>query len=1237
MWMRVVSLWAFGAAGLIWAQTDRGTITGSVTDPSGAVIVGAKVTATNTATRASTETITTSTGKYTVPLLRPGTYEVTVEQTGFKKYIQTGVIVEVGQTVRVDAPMQLGEATQTVEVTAGAVQVQTETSDRGTVVTGREVLDLPIVGQGEQRNPAFFINLSPGVTSRGTSTPTASGSGRLLNTTVNGSPSASTEFHFDGLQIGNAGQLSGEFRNLPFPQDAVAEFKIVTVSPPAEYGRSGLGVVTFTTRSGTNQFHGSVYEYLRNEKLDARGFFAPRTPLNKQNEFGATAGGPIRKDKTFFFGWYQGFRLRKEASNSLDTVPTEAMRNGNLSNILGAQFTTDALGRPVYAGQIYDPATTRTVAAGAVDPVSGLTNNSGSTAILRDGFGFSPVTGLPIPGQANIIPSNRIDPVAKAMYAQFPNPTLPGQAFGYQNNWLSQFKNQATINEWGAKIDHSLSSRNKVMGEFVWLRNHAPTGSKWPGAISEGATNDNGQYITRFSHDLVLRPNLVNHWIIGYNRWRTDYFPEGGLDWPQKLGYKGVPQTGAGSTFPQLIIGGLGNVYARGNQGYSATNNYMIDEGLTWIKGKHSFKMGFSYIKFQENGASLGGQSSKLNFAAGYTALPLTSPFYTDSCSPGGKCTGVGAASFLLGGVGSATASLYGAVAADRAGQYAGYFQDDFKATSRLTFNIGLRYDLMLPTVNAHNQKSWMDPSVVNPDIGIKGAMVFATDSRRAPVNAFTKAFGPRFGFAYALNDKTVLRGGYGILYAAAGFTRTSGTSFLQGYNANYDEPSHTVSGYAGLEPAFSLNDGWPSSRHAPPPFISPSYGLGTGPLAAFGDGRIPDIQNWHLSLQRELPGKMLIDVGYVGTKGTHLPSRLLPTTAVNTKYLSLGDALFKIISDPSVQALPVVQSMPVDPATGNHTPFSGFENLWKGNALLAQALRPFPQYGKDTPNNGLAQMRDWGETSGLSTYHALQVQARKQFSNGLAFLTSYTWSKTLSDAESLFNEFSGFTQDFYNKRAEKSLSLLDFPQNLTLSYQYELPFGPGRKFVNKGGAPGKILGGWMFAGLHQYTSGAPQTINSANSLDPYFGANSFQTRPNVVPGVPRRSQAYLDGTWDPNAPGAAGSVFNINAWVNPQVTNRYSLGNAPRTNGDIRRFPYYNEDFSIIKRTQITERVKVEFRADFLNIFNRTVFGFDQGGDQYGNTIQGTVLDWGSGSFGHVTSQGNFPREIQFGLKINY
>ena len=1217
------------------AQTDRGTITGTVSDQTGAVIVGAKVSATNTATRVVTETATTTSGNYTIPGLRGGTYDVSVEQTGFKRAVLTGILVQVGQTARVDAALQIGETSQAVEVTAETVQIQTETSDRGTVVTGRDVLDLPIVGQGEQRNPAFFINLSPGVTSRGTSTPTASGSGRQLNTTVNGSPTGSLEFHLDGAQIGNVGLLSGDFRNLPFPQDAVAEFKIMTLNPPAEFGRAGLGITAFNLRTGTNEFHGSVYEYFRHENLDARGFFAAKTPLNKQNEFGATIGGPIYKDKTFFYGWYQGFRLRKEASaNSLDTVPTEAMRSGNLSNILGGQIGTDAVGRPVYANQIFDPLTTRTVAAGATDPLSGRVNTTASAAVLRDGFGFSPTTGLAT-GQANVIPSGRIDPVARAMFAEFPNPTLAGREFGYTNNWLSGFKSAQDINQWGSKIDHALSSNQKVSGEFLWWRNSSDTGSKWPGAISEGAISKWGQYVARFSHDLILRPNLINHLTLGFNRWRTDTFPEGGIGWPAQLGFKGVPQTGAGSTFPQLIIGGLGNVYARGLQGYSANNTYSFDDGLTWIKGKHTFKTGFSYIKLQENGANIAGQSGKLNFTAGHTGLP--GAFYNDDCvTTSLSCTGMGAASFLLGGVSSATQSLYAGVAAERMGQYAVYFQDDFKATSKLTFNIGLRYDLMRPTVNAHNQRSWVDPFAVNPDIGIRGAVVFATDERRSPVEAYTKAFGPRFGLAYSINDKTVLRGGYGIMYTAGGFQRGASTQFLQGYNANYDIPSDLSTGNKSFNPVFLLKDGWPESRFQKPPFISPSYGLGTGPLAAFGDGILPNIQNWSLSIQRELPGKMLFDVAYVGTRGTHLPSRLMPTTAVDTKYLSLGPQIFTNIADPAVQALPVVQAMPIDPATGHHSPFSaktpqgkGFEALWGGGATLGQALRPFPQYSKDTPNNGLAQMRDFGETSGFSSYHALQLQARKQFSNGLAFLTSYTWSKTLSDSESIFNEFSGFTQDFYNRRGEKALSLLDFPHNLTISYQYELPIGRGQQ-----GAANKVLGGWMVAGLHQYTSGAPQMIASANGLDPYFGANSFTNRPNVVPGVNKRSQAYLDGTWDPNASGAAGSVLNLGAWSQPAP---FTFGNAARTDGDARRFPFLSEDISIIKRTMITERVNVEFRADFLNIFNRTVFGFDQGGDQYGSVIQGTQISSGAGGFGHVTSQSNFPREIQFGLKINY
>ncbi len=1241
----------------IWAQSNRATITGTVTDPSGAVIAGAIITATNTATGLSTKTASSSSGNFTIPALQVGVYEVTAEQTGFKKFIAPQVLLQVGQTVTVEIRMQVGAVTQTVEVTGAATPLQRDTSERGTVVSSRDVEELPIVAQSEQRNPGFYMTLAPGVTGKGTATPTPSGSGRQLNTTVNGSPSGSTEFHLDGAVIGQGYMMAGDFRLLPFPPDAVGEFNVMTLNPPAEFGQTGLGITSFSLKSGTNKLHGSAYEYLRNNALDSRGFFAPTTPINKQNEFGATVGGPIRKDKTFFFGWYNGFRLRREASNAKDTVPTQAMRGGDLSNILGPQISNcgansnqpcvDALGRPVYSGEIYDPGTTRTVAAGAVDSVTGLTNTSGSSAIIRDGVGFNPTTGAPIAGAANVIPSGQIDPVAAKIFSYFPNPApCPTCNFGYQLNWLSQYLNQTTINNWGAKIDHAISDRQRIMGEFIWLKNYSPTGSKWPGAISEGAFSWIQEDIARFSHDFFLRPNLVNHWVIGFNRQRTDTFPQSGLGWPAKLGYAGVPQSGPGSTFVEMDIGGLGNTYARGSQGYGATNNFTIDESLTWTKGRHTIKSGFSYIKMQENGLSTTYQSSYLKFNAGATSLPGS--WYNNNCAPGGNCPGMGAASFLFGQVDNGITGIVAAAVADRMGRYAGYIQDDFKATPRLTFNLGLRYDLMLPTVNAHNQMSWMDPVVVNPDIGIRGAQVYATSGRRAGATTYTKAFGPRIGLAYALNDKTVLRAGYGILYTAGGAERSLANSWAQlGYSASNSVVEDNSTGSPGLlagtvpghtDYHMTLANGWPGQFFTPPPFISPSFTLGQGPpsFGAFpGDGKLPSIQNWTFDIQREIPGGILLDLAYVGTKGTHLPSRLMNSNVMPTKYLSFQDLLFKSIADPSVQALSIVQSMPVDSATGNHSPFSGFEHLWGGSATLGQALRPFPQFTTDTVE-GLSQLRDFGEVVGNSDYHALQFQARKHFSQGLSFLVSYTWSKTLTDAESLFNEFSGFTQDFYNTKAEKALSINDYPNNLVLAYEYQLPFGPGKKFANTGGPAGKVIGGWSIAGVQQYQSGAPSIIvyGGAAAGYPYVGPNGFIARANTVPGVPKKSAAILNGTWDPNGQGAAGAIYNFSAWSNPAP---WTLGDAPRTDGGARRFGYLNEDISLIKRTNITERTNIEFRADFLNIFNRTVFGFDQGGDQYGSIIGGNSLGGGIGGFGHVTSQSNFPREIQFGLKINY
>lgn len=1226
------------------AQSDRGTITGTVTDPSGAVIVGANITATNKSTGVSTRVATTTAGTFTIPSLQVGPYEISVEHSGFKKFVRSGIVLEVGQTIRVEAALQLGLTTEVVTVSGSAEQIQRDTTDRGTVVSNRDVLELPIVGQGEQRNPAYFMILAPGVTGRGTS---AGGSPRMLNTTVNGSQSASNEFQLDGALVGSAAEWAGDFRNIPFPQDVVAEFKVITLNPAAEYGRTGQGITTFTLKSGTNQLHGSAYAFVRNCTpttaadraagnehfcLGARGFYPAQTAINRQNEFGATVGGPIFKDKTFFYGWYQGFRLIKGASNFTDTVPTAAMRGGDLSNLLdsnpavaGTQLAvlgTDALGRPVYQGQIFDPATDRTVGGVRV----------------RDAFGFDPVTGAYNAATSNIIPSGRIDPVAANILSHFPNPNRGfDTGFGFQANWIAVSKASPSTNQEGVKIDHAFSDSQRINGSFIWLRNDDQPGGRYPSPIGEGSISVTKQAIARFSHDWIMRPNLINHWTAGFNRWDSDSISEAGLGWPGKLGWTGVPQDGPGSVFPGLNIGGLGNTYGNGGQGYGVTNTFTIDESLTWTKGRHTVKSGFTYVRLESNDGGYGRQSGYLDFRCGQTALP---GFFIDSCSAGSASTGFGLSSFLLGLGSFGEADVYAATNAERMGQYAGYVQDDFKATSKLTLNLGLRYDLILPTVDKYNTRSWLDPWAPNPALGgFPGTVVFASDGLRTGVRTFKRGFGPRVGIAYSVTPKTVLRAGYGILYTTGGGQRGTRGLYVQGFNsANFVQLTN-----GGLDPAFSFSPytspgglstpgGWPAAQFPAPPFIDPTYGFNGGPRPMYpGDGRGPTIHNWNFTVQRQMPAQVLLDVSYVGTRGTHLVSRVLPTNVMPTTYMTqFGPLLNTNIADPEIQALPVVQAMPIDSVTGNRSPFAGFETLVP-NPTLGQALRPMPQYQQESNS----QLRRWTEGVGLSTYHSLQVAARKQMSNGLSFLAAYTWSRSLTDAESIFGEFSGFTQDFYNRKAEMSYGINDYPHNLVLSYQYQLPFGPGKKFANVGGAAGKVIGGWSIAGIQQYQSGPPQFLWGGGGAWPYTGPNSFLIRPNVVPGVGMKSVALANDLWDPNGIGAAGSRWNLDAF-SPAAGNTF--GNGPRMyGGDLRRPAYLNEDISFIKRTSVTERVSVEFRADFLNIFNRTIFGFDQGGDQYGSALAGGCVVCGIGSFGHVGSQGNYPREIQFGLKINY
>lgn len=1144
-----MSRFALGILLLCWmtlssasAQTDRGTITGTVTDASGALIVGAKVAATNVATDVAVETTTTGAGAFTIPQLSVGVYRVTIEQSGFKKYVQDGVTVSLGQTVRINASLQVGEVSQSVEIRADAPVLKPDTSDIGTTISNQQILDLPLSLTGEQRNPATFIRLVPGVVGRGSTS--VSNPAANFSTAVNGGQTLSLEIQLEGAAILGS-NLPGDLRILGFPVDAVQEFKISTNNFAAELGRTGGGVTSFTLRSGTNEIHGSVYEYFRNEVLNANGFFnnqgrrnpqtgkAPRS-INKQNEYGFTIGGPIIKDKTFAFGYFNGFRYRRGPASSLISLPTQAFRNGDFSSL------RDNAGNLI---PIYDPATTRP---------------DGSGGFIRD----------PFPG--NVIPANRISSVAKALQAFLPEPNQPGNFV----NYVGTAGTGTSTDQWGFKVDHSFSSKSKLNFSLSHSYYEDRGFTPFTGPLATNTSTEDPIWVVRLSHDYFLRPNIVNHGTVAFNRNEFSFLPGGGegLGCPGRVGLKGVNQA---SVCPQLNIASFGT-YGGGGISIIPENGWNFVDNVSWVTGKHTYKFGFDIRANGDNTYSTNRDAGFFNFSNLETALP------------GNASTGSGYASFLLGAANSGEAWVYGTGSVgNRSRYYAFFFQDDYKVTPKLTLNMGLRYDIQKPRYEVANRFASFDPTLPNPGAGNRlGAIRFASPERRTFADTDWGQLGPRFGLAYSINEKTVIRSGYGIYYSAGAAALANG--HLLGFLMGYTSPNSVASQDSGVTPAFFLDQGFPTDRFPRPPFISPTVINGGVPYyMADRDGHGPYYQNWNLNIQRELPGNILLDLAYVGNKGTRLGSNLSPENQLPATNLRLGSLLNANINSPEARA------------AGIPIPYPGF------NGSVGQALRPYPQYLTITRPH---------QAEGHSTYHAFQMKVQKQFSQGLAFLISYTGSKAITDSVSQLGvPFSVATQDRFNRAAEKSISLNDYPHNLVASYSYELPFGPGKRWANTGGAVGKVVGGWKISGIQQYQSGQPMRVTVNNP----FGSFDIRLRPNVVAGAQKRT-TVSPGEFDPAR----------DRWVNAAafaVPAPFTLGNATHQLPDLRTPAYLNEDFSISKRTLVNERVAIEFRTDFINAFNRVVFG-------------GALTNISDpATFGRLTAQSNEPRTIQFGLKVTF
>jgi hypothetical protein len=1200
------------------AQSDHGTLAGTILDSTGAVVPNATITVTGAESGTVYNAVSSSSGAYRIQDMKLEAYNVKVAVTGFKTAERTGVVIQVNTVSALDITLETGDVKETMTVVADAPTLQTESSEIGTVVTSKQIQDLPFSlsasSQSFLRSPETFVFLTPGTAGPGTNSDHSSGG--IFESKLAGGQNFSTEVMLDGVSTQRADSGSAFDQTAP-SVEALSEFKVLTSTIPAEFGRTSGGVESFATKSGTNRFHGTAFNFFRNDKLDANSwnnnFNGAPKGRDHQNDFGGSLGGPIRipklyngHDKAFFFFSWEQYRNNLGKSN-VSTLATNAERGGDFSKLLGpglvngdgSPVLNPCNGKQVLKGEIFDPATTQVV-------------------------GGQPCR-LPF-ATDNVIPSDRLSSVAKNVLPFLPigsDTNGPGCNAPTCNNFLFTSANPVRDTTMTFKIDFNVSQKGKAFFSYSSRDQEDLNGSQiLPKPLDPNFVNSNFTHYLRFGYDYTISPTLLNHFVVGLNR--LSNFSKGqsvtGVNWDQVLGITGA----SGQVFPQITFDNfqsspIGVNYqdlSAANDDHNIPNSLVLSDTLSWAKARHTIRAGFEWRSFQFSRTSFANTSPRYDFASFQTAYI---PNSNDSGDP--------FASFLLGDPHKESLTFIDVQPRWSSNYYAGYVADDFKMRPNLVLNLGFRYSVDTPRHEPHGANSVLDLTTPNSLAGgAPGALIFG--SKAAGAKTYYKNFAPRIGFSYAWKNDVVFRGGYAIYYAPLqysdfGGSLTTGTSVSPVFQSS--------DGFTAVQ---SPDLGFPSY---PAPTQNPTLLTGTDSSPFFvgaNYGKPGMVQNWSLEFQHELAKDLILDIGYVGMRSTRLHSNLSQLNTVNPKFYGLGNDLFLNVNDPKAQA---------DLAALGITVPSWFVPLWSpsGEDTLGQLLRPVPQY-RTIDNSPL-------ENSGQSSYNALQAKVERRFRNGLNLLAAYTFSKTLTNADSSFPTFSGFNsnvfgaQNPYNLKAEKAVSYQDIPHAFVLSYLYEFPMGPGKKLASHGVAS-KIAGGWQVGGVHRYQSGSPVMINAfATSLQTFTGGNF---RFSQVPGVPLISPnashfdpfsgansgctGHSDGTFTSNS---SNNFFNCAAIIDPNapdlVAQRgYTFGNMPLFFSGIRSPGYVNEDFSIIKRTVITEGQTLTFKVDLPNAFNRHVFG-----QLDGNPFSGTFGNPGGGSHSVL----NAPRQIQLTLRYEF
>ena len=1151
--MRLIFICSAVAASLAFAQGDRGTITGAIADPAGAVVAGAPVEARNVDTGAVYQAATTSTGNYTLAELPAGSYELSVSVPGFKKYVRRGLTVEVAQTLRIDVALEVGTASESVTVNEAAPLLKTESGELSHNVGTDRMDNLPILGIGASqagsagiRNPYAVTQLIPGTYWVANSV-----------VRVNGSPSNTQALRIEGQDASNS-FTPGVPAQVQPSVDSIEEFGIQTSNFAAEFGQVGGGFFNVTMKSGSNQFHGTVYDYFVNEVLNAGTPFTNDgqgsliRPVQRRNDWGLTMGGPVwipkiynGHDRTFFFFNFEQFRETQQINNTPQTIPTSAYRSGSFLQALTSRtLGTDPLGRPILENTIYDPTTQR------------ISNG----AVVRD----------PFPN--NTIPPTQMDPVALKVQALIPPPTNPGLI----NNFLPSYPSQRVTQIPALKVDQLLGPKDKA--SFYWSRTstasqYSPTlgasdGLPLPITAAIGTFTTSSLY--RLNHEHTLTPTLLLHFGAGFQDiFFNDNAPVLDYNSRQQLGLNGatVERLFPAFQFPaSQPQGGMKNMGPASNRNLWWAKP-TANTSLTWVRQNHTYKAGAEMRIEAYPGKIYTSTNGIYQFAAAETGLPST-----NGQNLNGGNVGFPYASFLMGMVDVVTISNPTTLRPVKS-QWGGFAQDSWKITRRFTLDYGLRYDYS--TYIKDDKGRWPNFSLTAPNPGaggLPGAVIFeGAGPGRCNcefAHNYPFAFSPRLGAAYQITPKTVARLGAGIVYSStpdSNGATSSTTSVNPIASTSFGQPIMTLQNGIPFTPT-----PWPNLDPGQFPFP----GTLTPPkVAVDGNAGRPARQyQWSVGAQREIFRNLVVEGAYVGNRGVWWDAPgLVDINGLTPGRLAAFGLDLNNAADRALLASPLNSATAV--ARGfNHAPYPGFPM----GSTVAQSLRPFPQFTSIT--------NDWAPL-GKTWYDSMQLKATQRFSHGLSYTSAFTWQKELTEgAETnpVIGTVGGAAiNDVYNRAQNKYISQYNKPFVFNLSVNYTVPALRTDKALSW------LARDWTLGAFLQYGSGlpilSPYAQNSLNtSLLRNVASGATGTFADRVPGVSLFTQDLNCHCFDPNKT----FVLNPAAWAQPPAGQ---FGTAAAYYNDYRYQRRPVENMSLGRVFRIKERASFSLRMEFTNVFNRT------------------------------------------------